>query len=110
MRLRKAFTLIELLVVIATTAITGAILPPVFAQTKEAAKASLCLSDLKPLGSTTPIRLGGHHAKEVRPIPLRPSPWLNGCVLCTTRMRDKSLRYMGPYGPLPLSLSPFTGP
>jgi prepilin-type N-terminal cleavage/methylation domain-containing protein/prepilin-type processing-associated H-X9-DG protein len=49
MNLRKAFTLIELLVVIAIIAILAAILFPVFAQAKAAAKASSCLSDTKQL-------------------------------------------------------------
>jgi prepilin-type N-terminal cleavage/methylation domain-containing protein/prepilin-type processing-associated H-X9-DG protein len=48
--LRKAFTLIELLVVIAIIAILAAILFPVFAQAKEAAKKTSCLSNTKNLG------------------------------------------------------------
>ncbi len=44
---RKAFTLIELLVVIAIIAILAAILFPVFAQAKLAAKASVALSNVK---------------------------------------------------------------
>ena len=47
---RKAFTLIELLVVIAIIAILAAILFPVFAQAKLAAKASADLSNLKQQG------------------------------------------------------------
>lgn len=47
MRLRAAFTLIELLVVIAIIAILAAILFPVFAQAKEAAKKTAALSNLK---------------------------------------------------------------
>jgi prepilin-type N-terminal cleavage/methylation domain-containing protein/prepilin-type processing-associated H-X9-DG protein len=43
----KAFTLIELLVVIAIIAILAAILFPVFAQAKEAAKKTACLSNTK---------------------------------------------------------------
>jgi len=45
--MKKAFTLIELLVVIAIIAILAAILFPVFAQAKEAAKKTACLSNSK---------------------------------------------------------------
>jgi prepilin-type N-terminal cleavage/methylation domain-containing protein len=48
--MRKAFTLIELLVVIAIIAILAAILFPVFAQAKAAAKKSTCVSNTKQLG------------------------------------------------------------
>lgn len=44
---RRAFTLIELLVVITIVAILAAILFPVFAQAKEAAKKASCLSNTK---------------------------------------------------------------
>ncbi|HVL38363.1 MAG TPA: prepilin-type N-terminal cleavage/methylation domain-containing protein [Fimbriimonadaceae bacterium] len=47
MRKQAAFTLIELLVVIAIIAILAAILFPVFAQAKEAAKKTSCLSNLR---------------------------------------------------------------
>ncbi|RYG30683.1 prepilin-type N-terminal cleavage/methylation domain-containing protein [bacterium] len=47
---QRAFTLIELLVVIAIIAILAAILFPVFAQAKAAAKKTLCLSNTKQLG------------------------------------------------------------
>jgi prepilin-type N-terminal cleavage/methylation domain-containing protein/prepilin-type processing-associated H-X9-DG protein len=49
MNAKKAFTLIELLVVIAIIAILAAILFPVFAQAKEAAKKTQCLSNEKQL-------------------------------------------------------------
>lgn len=48
--LKKAFTLIELLVVIAIIAILAAILFPVFAQAKAAAKSTAALNNVKQMG------------------------------------------------------------
>ncbi len=48
---RSGFTLIELLVVIAIIAILAAILFPVFAQAREKARSTTCLSNFKQLGT-----------------------------------------------------------
>ncbi len=58
--MRKAFTLIELLVVIAIIAILAAILFPVFAQAKEAAKDTQTLSNLKQTGLSNLIYAGDY--------------------------------------------------
>ncbi len=60
MKSNRAFTLIELLVVIAIIAILAAILFPVFAQAKEAAKATQCLSNSKQIGTSTMLYINDY--------------------------------------------------
>jgi prepilin-type N-terminal cleavage/methylation domain-containing protein len=57
---RRAFTLIELLVVIAIIAILAAILFPVFAQAKLAAKKTRALAQMKQLGISVMLYAGDH--------------------------------------------------
>jgi prepilin-type N-terminal cleavage/methylation domain-containing protein len=58
--MRKAFTLIELLVVIAIIAILAAILFPVFAQAKAAAKKTAALSNAKQIGTSSMMYATDH--------------------------------------------------
>src|SRR5689334_20193308 len=55
---KRGFTLIELLVVIAIIAILAAILFPVFAQAKEAAKRTSCMSNSNQLGKAVAMYQG----------------------------------------------------
>src|ERR1051326_3833414 len=51
MKRRGGFTLLELLVVVAIIAILAAILLPVFAQAREKARQSACISNMQQVGS-----------------------------------------------------------
>jgi prepilin-type N-terminal cleavage/methylation domain-containing protein/prepilin-type processing-associated H-X9-DG protein len=54
-KIRSGFTLIELLVVIAVIAVLAAILFPVFGQTREKARQTLCLAHMKQLGAAATL-------------------------------------------------------
>lgn len=58
--MKRAFTLIELLVVIAIIAILAAILFPVFAQAKLAAKQTACLSNQRNIGLAMQMYMSDH--------------------------------------------------
>lgn len=77
---RKAFTLIELLVVIAIVAILAAILFPVFAQAKLAAKNTACASNGRQVGMATMMYLADHD--DTMPIFMayqtNPGPFVEG--------------------------------
>jgi prepilin-type N-terminal cleavage/methylation domain-containing protein/prepilin-type processing-associated H-X9-DG protein len=64
-RVNRGFTLIELLVVIAIIAILAAILFPVFAKAREAARKTSCLSNLKQIG--TAMQMYAQDYDEVMP-------------------------------------------
>lgn len=58
--MKRGFTLIELLVVITIIAILAAILFPVFARAKAAAKQSVCVSNLKQIGTAMSLYMTDH--------------------------------------------------
>ncbi|MBM3460460.1 MAG: DUF1559 domain-containing protein, partial [Armatimonadetes bacterium] len=68
----RGFTLIELLVVIDIIAILAAILFPVFAQAREKARQTACLSNMKQIGTATMLYVQDYD--EVMP------PWNRRCV------------------------------
>lgn len=77
--MKKAFTLIELLVVIAIIAILAAILFPVFAQAKEAARKTSCISNARQVGLATRMYVDTNedtmpifHAYNSDPDPTKP--------------------------------------
>ena len=64
--MRKAFTLIELLVVIAIIAILAAILFPVFAQAKLAAKKTVALSNAKQISLASQMYMNDNDDNVVK--------------------------------------------
>jgi prepilin-type N-terminal cleavage/methylation domain-containing protein len=74
--MKRAFTLIELLVVIAIIAILAAILFPVFAQAKEAAKKTATLAQYKQVGTGAQIYIADYD--DVFPLSFGPQGATNG--------------------------------
>ena len=83
MRSKKGFTLIELLVVIAIIAILAAILFPVFARAREAARQTTCGSNLRQLGSALRMFAQDNDekypmlARHYPPSPANPQMWFD---------------------------------
>jgi prepilin-type N-terminal cleavage/methylation domain-containing protein/prepilin-type processing-associated H-X9-DG protein len=74
---RRGFTLIELLVVIAIIAILAAILFPVFARAREAARATSCRSNMKQLGTAIAMYVQDYDENY-------PSSWYGTAYAATT--------------------------
>lgn len=72
--MRRAFTLIELLVVIAIIAVLAAILFPVFAQAKTAAKKTANLSNLRQIGLAVTMYVGDHDGYPMMSSPSTTTP------------------------------------
>jgi prepilin-type N-terminal cleavage/methylation domain-containing protein/prepilin-type processing-associated H-X9-DG protein len=73
-RIHRGFTLIELLVVIAIIAILAAILFPVFAQVREKARQTSCVSNLKQVGLAVTMYATDHEAYPFHSSPSNQSP------------------------------------
>jgi prepilin-type N-terminal cleavage/methylation domain-containing protein/prepilin-type processing-associated H-X9-DG protein len=99
---RQGFTLIELLVVIAIIAILAAILFPVFAQAREAARKSSCLSNTKQFGVATMLYVQDYD--ETYPMSIYPA-FVNGGIRPFT-VFDAVLPYMRNTGILMCPSSP----
>lgn len=104
---RKAFTLIELLVVIAIIAILAAILFPVFAQAREKARQTQCLSNMKQLGTALIMYAGDNDQCYPTFCPAGNAKYSNGAYDSNGMMHDgisgmnagqDCLNYMNEFG------------
>ncbi len=94
---RRAFTLIELLVVIAIIAILAAILFPVFAQAKDAAKKSVGISNVKQLGLGYALYVGDVDDTYPQSVTERTSPNY-ATATSADQVEPYPIRYkLGPY-------------
>ncbi len=95
----RAFTLIELLVVIAIIAILAAILFPVFAQAREKARQTACLSNLKQMGNA--VMMYAQDNDEILPA----TGWQGPCTDPQT-LKTNDANFFGFYS-FPLAIQPY---
>lgn len=89
---RRAFTLIELLVVIAIIAILAAILFPVFAQAKRAAKDTAALSNVKQTGLAS-VMYSSDFDDSTIPWEVNASPWTPWPVLIQPYVKSPAMMF-----------------
>jgi prepilin-type N-terminal cleavage/methylation domain-containing protein len=82
--IRTGFTLIELLVVIAIIAILAAILFPVFARAREAARKTACVSNVRQLGTSMMMYVSDYDGSYPPRMPAPPAPGGIPCKPCRT--------------------------
>lgn len=120
--MKRAFTLIELLVVIAIIAILAAILFPVFAQAKEAAKKTQTLSNFKQVGTSAAIYLSD--SDDTYPLafsPIQasdtqrwnfnisvPNGWRGGTFAASPRLEEDGMHWSNSLQPYTKSLDLYT--
>src|SRR5471030_1362046 len=95
--MKRAFTLIELLVVIAIIAILAAILFPVFAQAKDAAKKSVGLSNVKQVDLAYVMYSGDYDDTYIFSVTERNSPQYSTSETQAQAAAFSSRALTGPY-------------
>jgi prepilin-type N-terminal cleavage/methylation domain-containing protein/prepilin-type processing-associated H-X9-DG protein len=110
MRRRTGFTLIELLVVIAIIGILAAMLFPVFARAREAARKTQCLANVKNLAVAVNIYLTDYDALPPHETRQEIMDWAYstcGCPGSTTEIQSK-IDLLNPYLNSPVLLDEYT--